>query len=303
MFRFAGDVIIGGLFDIHGIGSEVLTCGMIKPSHALEAAAFRFALTPEGQGPLIREFGQDFLRGVDLGSLTIDLCDSGETGRLLLNNILGNRHIVRDGNGNVIDPYKIKSVVGTLDSTEAISVAHNLGEYMMPQLEASATSPLLSDRKHFPYFSRVIPPDTEQIHAIVMLLHRFGWQYIQVIHSGNTYGRSGAMTFREIAAEKSICIAAAHEVSMNNYVEVVHNLREKPNAKIVVGIMDSDQYRMILQEMKNQGFSTADFRLIGTETWGKKQSIVAGTSDCHLTKKSRQCGFETEISPKHADGI
>ena len=225
---------------------------------------------------MIREFGQGFLNGVDLGSLTIDLCDSGETGRLLLNNILGNRHIVRDGNGNVIDAHKIKSVVGTLDSTEAISLAHNLGEYMMPQLEAAATSPLLSNRMNFPYFSRVVPPDTEQINAMAMLLNWFGWRYIQVIHSGDAYGRSGAMMFRNIAAQKGICIAAAQEIQGNYYASVVQNLKEKPEAKIIVGILDSNEYRMVLQEMKNQGYTTNDFRMIGTETWGQKQSIVAG---------------------------
>ena len=253
---------------------------MIKPSHALEAAAFRFALSAEGLGPMVREFGQGFLNGVDLGSLTVDLCDSGETGRLLLNNILGNRFIVRDGNGNVIDPHKIKSVVGTLDSTEAISLAHNLREYMMPQLEAAATSPLLSNRVNFPFFSRVVPSDSEQINAMVMLLHRYGWRYIQVIHSRDAYGRSGAMMFRNTAAQKGICVAATHEVH-NNYVSVVQNFREKPEAKIIIGILDGEEYRMILQEMKNQGLTTNDFRLIGTETWGQKQSIVAGIYNAH----------------------
>ena len=283
-FYLSGDVIIAGLFDIHGMGEEVMTCGMIKQSHALEAAAFRFATSADGRSHLTAEFGQNFLRGVELGSLIIDLCDSGETGRLLLNNILGNRHIVRDKNGQVIDAYKIKSVVGTLDSTEAISVATTLGKFMMPQLESSATSTLLSNREHFPYFSRAVPSDMEQFRAIAMLLNRFGWRYIQVIHSANEYGRSGARILRDLAADRSVCIAAMHEVGMDlDYADVVQNLENKPDAKIVVGIMDGSDFRMVLQEMKAQGFTADKFRLIGTEAWGKKESVVAGIHNTLIT--------------------
>ena len=260
------------------MGSEVLTCGMLKQSHALEAAAFKFAIE---QTKVL--FGSDFLRGVELGSLIIDLCDSGETGRLLMNNILGNRHVVRDKYGRVIDPYKIKSVVGTLDSSEAISMAGMLGQFMIPQLEASATSHLLSNRMHFPYFSRVVPSDMVQIRAVVMLLMRFGWRYIQVIHSADAYGRSGATMLRDLAAERSVCIAATHEIGMDgDYNAIVQNLRNKPDARIVVGIMDGDDFRMVLQAMKDNGFSVDEFKLIGTETWGTKQSVVAGICCCFI---------------------
>ena len=254
------------------MGSEVMTCGMLKQTHALEAAAFKFAMKQ-----VKTHFGSGFLNGVELGSLIVDLCDSGETGRLLMNNILANRHVVRDKYGRVIDPYRIKSVVGTLDSTEAISMATMLGQFMMPQLEAAATSHLLSNRMHFPYFSRVVPSDNAQIQAIVMLLMRFDWRYIQVIHSGDAYGRSGAKMLRDLAAERSVCIAAKHEIGMDgDYDRIVQNFRKTPNANIVVGIMDSDDFRGILQAMKDHGVSPLEYKLIGTETWGTKRSVVSG---------------------------
>lgn len=266
-----GDVVIAGLFDIHAPGKEVLTCGALKAMHALNAAAFTYGIrTAKTRFPSI-------LNGVDLGSLVVDLCDNAETGRLLMNNILSGRSIVSDMYGQVVDPNPIKGIVGALDSTEAMSMAELLGQsYNLPYMDASATSTELSDTMMFPTFTRNIPSDLHQIRAIVRVLKRLGWSYIQVVYSPNTYGRNGFNILRDEGAKHSICIAAAHEYT--NGTHIVQGLKNVPEAKAIVAIVDYDDYRDIMMAIKNQGLQR-QFVLVATETWGSSGSIVAGLED------------------------
>ncbi|XP_060605256.1 uncharacterized protein LOC132757830 isoform X2 [Ruditapes philippinarum] len=268
-FTYApGDVVLGGLFDIHAKGSEVLLCGALKPTHALNVAAFRYA---------IRQAKQVFpgiLNGVDLGSLIVDLCDSEETGRLLLNNILGGRHVVAN-----VDPNLMKTVVGELDSTEAISMASMLSRYEMPYIESSATSVTLNDMGLFPTFTRAIPSDYKQMLALVLLLKRMDWTYVQVIYSGDAYGISGYETMKKEGAKQSICIAANHEIGKDGSIDaIIGRLNEKPAARAVIAIVDIGDYREILRTIKDKNLQ-GQFVLIGTEAWGRRESIVTGYED------------------------
>ena len=265
-----GDIVISALFDIHAEGSEVLSCGAIKAVHALNAAAFRYALNQ------VKSQFSGILNGVDLGSLVVDLCDNAEAGRLFLNNVLGNRHIVMDMYGNVVDPNLVISVVGELDSTEAMSMASMLGHFSLPYVESSATSTALYDETLFPTFSRSIPSDYHQMLAIVLLLKRMNWDYVQVIYSGDTYGKSGLSLIDSETSSRSICIAATHEMTgSTDPAMIVRNLQKKPNATIVIAIVDGSDYRGLLEAIQAESV-TGQFRLIGTETWGTRESITDG---------------------------
>lgn len=260
-----GDVVLTGLFDLHSQGPEVLSCGALKPSHALNAAAFRYAINT------LKQRFPGILNGVDLGSLIVDLCDDGETGRLLLNNILSERRIISN-----IDPNLIKSVVGELDSNEAISMASMLQDYSMPYIESSATSLYLNDQDLFSTFSRAIPSDYQQMLAIVLMLKKMSWSYVQVVYTGDAYGKSGFDIIKAEGAKRSICVAASHQVGQYDTIaSIVERLNEKPDARAVVAIVDGEHYRMMLEAIRDQNLA-GKFVLIGTETWGQKMSIVDG---------------------------
>ncbi|XP_053375883.1 uncharacterized protein LOC123533310 [Mercenaria mercenaria] len=265
-FTYApGDIVLSGLFDIHSQGSEVLLCGALKPTHALNVAAFRYAIKQ------VKQVFPGILNGVELGSLIVDMCDNGETGRLLMNNLLGGRHIVAN-----VDPNLVKTVVGELDSTEAISMASMLSRYDMPYIESSATSVYLLDRVLFPTFSRAIPSDYQQMLAIVLMLKRMDWNYIQVVYSGDAYGSSGYQLIKSEGAKRSICVAASHEIGRDGSIDtIVNKLNEKPDARAVVAVVDSSDYRMILKAIQEQGLQ-GKFVFIGTETWGRRMSVVNG---------------------------
>lgn len=263
-----GDVVLTGLFDIHAEGSEILSCGALKGSHARNAAAFRYALNT------VKQLYPTILRGVELGSLVVDLCDNAEAGRLFLNNVLGSRHIVEDMNGRVVDPNLIKSAIGELDSTEAMSMAVMLGHFGLPYLESSATSVHLNEESLFPTFDRAVPSDYHQMLAIVLILKRMNWDFVQIVHTSDDYGKTGASLLQSEAASRSICIAAFHELKeARDYDAAVRGLQEKPNARVVIAVVDTADYSGLLRAMQAAGVHD-HFLLIGTETWGRRVNAI-----------------------------
>lgn len=51
-----------------------------------------------------------------------------------------------------------------------------------------STSPELSNKQRFEYFSRTIPSDHYQVKAIVDIVRQLGWSYISIIYEESNYG-------------------------------------------------------------------------------------------------------------------
>lgn len=56
------------------------------------------------------------------------------------------------------------------------------------QVSFFSTSPELSNKQRFEYFSRTIPSDHYQVKAMVDIVRRMGWSYISIIYEESNYG-------------------------------------------------------------------------------------------------------------------
>lgn len=56
------------------------------------------------------------------------------------------------------------------------------------QVSYFSTSPELSNKQRFEYFSRTIPSDKHQVKAMVEIVKKFGWQYVSIIYEESNYG-------------------------------------------------------------------------------------------------------------------
>jgi len=70
----------------------------------------------------------------------------------------------------------------------------------IPQVSPSASSAKLSDKKVFPYFSRLVPPDNYlgQVGAMVTLLRSFGWNRVTVLNTDTKYSKDFANEFQRL---------------------------------------------------------------------------------------------------------
>ena len=56
------------------------------------------------------------------------------------------------------------------------------------QVSFFSTSPELSNKQRFEFFSRTIPSDHYQVKAMVEIVRRMGWSYVSIIYEESNYG-------------------------------------------------------------------------------------------------------------------
>jgi ABC-type branched-subunit amino acid transport system substrate-binding protein len=56
------------------------------------------------------------------------------------------------------------------------------------QVSFFSTSPELSNKQRFEFFSRTIPSDHYQVKAMVDIVILMGWSYISIIYEESNYG-------------------------------------------------------------------------------------------------------------------
>lgn len=82
----------------------------------------------------------------------------------------------------------ISGVVGAASSVTSVQVANLLRLFKIPQVSYFSTSPELSNKQRFEYFTRTIPSDLHQARAIVAIVKTFGWRYVSIIYEESNYG-------------------------------------------------------------------------------------------------------------------
>lgn len=51
-----------------------------------------------------------------------------------------------------------------------------------------STSPELSNKARFEYFTRTIPSDLHQVRAMVEIVKQLGWRYVSIVYEESNYG-------------------------------------------------------------------------------------------------------------------
>lgn len=60
--------------------------------------------------------------------------------------------------------------------------------FCYPQVSFFSTSPELSNKARFEYFTRTIPSDLHQVRAMVEIVKKLGWRYVSIIYEESNYG-------------------------------------------------------------------------------------------------------------------
>ncbi|KAL1462984.1 hypothetical protein WDU94_014777 [Cyamophila willieti] len=82
----------------------------------------------------------------------------------------------------------ISGVVGAASSVTSIQVANLLRLFKIPQVSFFSTSPELSNKQRFEYFTRTIPSDHYQVKAMVEIVKKLKWSYVSIIYEESNYG-------------------------------------------------------------------------------------------------------------------
>ncbi len=108
----------------------------------------------------------------------------------------------------VIDAGAV-GIVGAASSAVSIAVAGVAAQNKVPQISYSSTNPDLSNKTKYPYFMRVVPPDSVQGVAIARILKEFGFTQVATLATSDDYGLGGITVFEEEAKNVGIEVLSA----------------------------------------------------------------------------------------------
>ncbi|KAB0396963.1 hypothetical protein E2I00_010670 [Balaenoptera physalus] len=302
--RIDGDITLGGLFPVHGRGSEGKACGELKKEkgiHRLEAMLF--ALDRINNDP-------DLLPNITLGARILDTC-SRDTHALEQSLTFVQALIEKDGtevrcgSGGppiITKPERVVGVIGASGSSVSIMVANILRLFKSFQLQDDTNSsqtisplrcqqekdapcdcgavlwvgaPDLSDNSRYDFFSRVVPSDTYQAQAMVDIVRALKWNYVD--EWVQLYGDRAWSMRPSHPQSGGVCIAQSvkipREPKPGEFDKIIRRLLETSNARAVIIFANEDDIRRVLEAARKAN-QTGHFFWMGSDSWGSKIAPV-----------------------------
>ncbi|XP_050072706.1 chromatin-remodeling ATPase INO80-like [Anopheles maculipalpis] len=275
-----GDLILGGLMMVHSREDSV-TCGPIMPQGGIQALETMLYTLDK-----INE--QGLVPNVTIGAHILDDCDKDTYGlEMAVDFIKGSISNIDDINDydNCSKGHKkkiISGVVGAASSVTSIQVANLLRLFKIPQVSFFSTSPELSNKQRFEYFSRTIPSDHYQVKAIVDIVQKLGWSYISIIYEESNYGIKAFEELDDLLSKHSICIAVKEKLVKDSgvadtiaYDNIVLKLLTKPRAKGVIIFGSDQEVAEVMKAVRRQNV-TGLFSWIGSDGWSARNLVSDG---------------------------
>lgn len=209
-FKSPGDILIGGLFPINQLTSELsqrvkpddLQCDSISTYGLSLSLVMKFTVDEINSK-------KDILPGITLGFESYDTCMQPA---VIMKPVL---QLLTQESTDELDIYcnytnykpRVMAIIGP-DSSDVVPDAGKLiGFFLMPMISYGATSDEFSNKQTYPSFMRTVASDQWQVVAMIQLLKQFGWNWVSVIGSDEEYGQMGQQQFSSMANDESICVA------------------------------------------------------------------------------------------------
>uniref|UniRef100_A0ACB8EEJ1 Uncharacterized protein n=1 Tax=Sphaerodactylus townsendi TaxID=933632 RepID=A0ACB8EEJ1_9SAUR len=244
-FHLAGDYVLGGLFSLH---SEVVSSLPPSPSQVPICREYKLKLVSYSYLQAMRFAVEEInnsstlLPRVSLGYEIVDVCYLTNTIHPHLYFLSDNRSQLEVQTNYTHYQPRVVAVIGPDSSSAAVTAAHLLSLFLVPQITFSATTQALSDSRAFPVAFRTIPSTEQQITVILKLLQRFGWNWVIILSSDDDYGRQNLQKLRAqatwpcIAFQEIIPVEGANQEDsgiQQQMEDIVHKIVHS-TAKVVI---------------------------------------------------------------------
>lgn len=272
-----GDLVLGGLMMVHE-REDTITCGPVMPQggvQALEAMLYTLDMLND----------QGIVPGVKIGAHILDDCDKDTYGLEMAVDFIKGSISNIDGaeyHCNKTVRKVISGVVGAASSVTSIQVANLLRLFRIPQVSFFSTSPELSNKQRFEYFTRTIPSDHYQVKAMVDIVLTMGWSYVSIIYEESNYGIKAFEELEELLGKHNICIAIKEKLVKDSgvaeeiaYDNIVLKLLTKPRARGCI-IFGSDQEVAGVMRAVRRCNATGAFSWIGSDGWSARGLVSNG---------------------------
>ncbi|NXI45370.1 TS1R1 protein, partial [Galbula dea] len=171
---------------------------------------------------------------------------------------------------------KAVAIIGP-DSTQlALTTAAVLSVFLVPEISYEASLATLSLKRFYPSFLRTIPSDEQQVKAIFLMLQQFGWTWVALLGSDNTYGRDSLNALYKLLTSSNVCVAYRGIIPLNTRASSpeLHNLvRILVATRVNVTVIFSNRrsarpfFEVVVQR------NVTDMVWVGSEDWSLAQTI------------------------------
>ncbi|KAL2081906.1 hypothetical protein ACEWY4_021724 [Coilia grayii] len=274
-----GDVIIGILHSAHSTVDNLQD--RVRPEEfkcsCFDLYVFARILAAIYTIDSINDSG--FLPGVRLGYAMYDACADATKALSCVEHMLST-----NGSFPVMDDYsefrpQVKAILGEQYSLLTIPVAKLLSVYLFPQISATASAVVLSDKLQFPGFFRVIPNDAHQTEALAQIIRHFGWNWVGLVSLDDEYGKGVHQSFLKNAIDLDVCVAYEkviphylhHEEIKQRIKEVAKQIQDSSDVKVVLVILRPQHVDLLFKEMIHSNTSRV---WIASDTWARSTILT-----------------------------
>ncbi|XP_053176199.1 extracellular calcium-sensing receptor-like [Scomber japonicus] len=267
-----GDVILGGLFEVHysSVFPELtFTSKPHQPScQGFDPPGFRHAMTMAFAIDEINR-NSNLLTNVTLGYSLYDNCATLGIGFSAALSLASGREEGFPLQETCLGTPPVLGIVGDPFSTFSIATSNVLGLFRLPIVSYFATCSCLNDRQRFPSFFRTIPSDAFQVHAMIQILKWFGWTWAGLLVSDDDYGLHAARSFQsDLAQSSGGCLAYLEVLPWGNdskeYKRIV-DMMKKSTARVVIVFAHQMHMIQLMQEVVKQ--NVTGLQWVASEAW------------------------------------
>ncbi|XP_048025593.1 extracellular calcium-sensing receptor-like [Megalobrama amblycephala] len=265
-----GDVILGGLFQVHfftvfpdlsfKMKPEPPHCEKFDMDSFQEAQTMAFAIDEINKNPSL-------LPNITLGYHLYDNCVRlGMAFRAAISLASGTEESF--SNLNCTGHPPVIGIVGDPSSTPSIAISSVLGLFQVPIVSYAATCSCLSDRKKYPSLFRTIPSDAFQVQAMIQILRYFGWTWVGLVYSDDDYGIYAAQSFQQEMQLIGHCFAFSEILPHDNNhrdIQRIMGVIQASTARVVVVFSTSSFLLPLMDEVVLQNMTGRQW--IASEAW------------------------------------
>ncbi|KAM9852844.1 extracellular calcium-sensing receptor-like [Aulostomus maculatus] len=268
----AGDVVLGGLFEVHYSFEYPELTYTSEPSQprcqGFDILGFRHAQT---MAFAVNEINRNsnLLPNLTLGYSLYDNCATlGIAFRAAMSLASGQEEqIVLEE--TCVGAPPVLGIVGDAYSTFTIAMSSVIGLYKLPIVSYFSTCPCLSNRQRFPSFFRTIPSDTFQVQAMIQILKYFGWTWVGLLVSDDDYGLNVARSLQsDLAQSGGGCLAYSMVLPWGNdsaAIQRIVDLIKRSTAHVVIVFAHESNMIYLMEEVIRQNVTGRQW--IASEAW------------------------------------
>lgn len=238
------EIKIGGLFPLSGS----LAGGGVE-----REAAFRIAIEEINAN-------SELLNGYTLVGLSKDTATEPSTGVQVA--------------GEAISEGAV-GLIGAASSSVSMAIASGPAKSnKVPQISYSSTSAALSNKTIYPYFLRVVPPDSVQGLAVANIINEMGWSHIATLATSDDYGAGGIGILEDSAKDLGIDVLASEKFipGATDIKTQLQNIKDSGAKIIAINVIVGDAIT-IFSQSGDLGI-TAENGYVWVGTDGNTQATV-----------------------------